>query len=623
VSGAAAARAAAGATALLAAVVAATAVLPWASGRDPALSVLRARSAEREPDTAALEAVRAELGLPDGPLPALTAWVGGLARGDLGTSWVTREPVAATLGSALGVSLTLALASTLVCVLVAVVLCLPVVARPDRRFGRFGRPGRREPGDGLVAPALAAVPEFLLAAMLVVVAAARPGWPRVGGWAGPEDVVLPALALGIPAGGVFGLVMRGACAAALTEPWVRTWTAAGLRPALLRRAALRRAVAVSGPLLGLSVGGLLGGAVAVETVFTVPGVGRLGLGAVLAGDLPVVQACLLAIVGGGFLVAAAGRALHRALVGAGGADLPAPPPAGHTAGGPAAVASAVVLLGAVAAGALRDPGATSLSQRLEGPTWAYPLGTDALGRDVLARLAHGAAPTVGTALLVTAAALAVGLLAGYLLRGTGRLGDAGNAVPAVTAGLLVAAVTGPGPWAAVVAVACVAWIPLAAHAGALFSEQRRTGYCLACEAMGGSRWGVLRRHLLPGVLGPVGVHAAARVPQAALGLAGLAFLGLGERPPSPQWGRLLAEGLPYVDRAPWTVLAPAGALVAVGLVAAAVPGWLRMLGGVRHRGRTGARRTSPGGVTQGDQVNSSGRGGPRAGGMLARASRGE
>ncbi|NUS64452.1 MAG: ABC transporter permease subunit, partial [Saccharothrix sp.] len=151
-----------------------------------------------------------------------------------------------------------------------------------------------------------------------------------------------------------------------------------------------------------------------------------------------------------------------------------------------------------------------------------------------------------------------------------------NAVPPVPAGLLVAGVTGSGPHTPALAVAVVAWSPLATHASTLLRQERASTHVAATLALGAGPGYLLRRHLLPAVLPPVTRHALLRVPGIALALAALGFLGLGAQPPSPEWGLLLAENQPYAERAPWAVLAPAAALALLGALAVTAAGGVRL-----------------------------------------------
>ncbi|MEU1127419.1 ABC transporter permease subunit, partial [Streptomyces sp. NPDC005899] len=378
-------------------------------------------------------------------------------------------------------------------------------------------------------------------------------------------------------GGQDGL-LGDALPAAFAEPWARAATAGGIPPRRIAAHALRRTAPVLLPQLGLIVTGLTGGAVAVETLYAVPGLGSTALAATLAQDLPVLQACVLLLLLLGFAAGLAARLGSRALLGPARADralpaLVAPPlPVRRTV--PAAAVALAVLLTAVAvAGLLRDPLHVDAAARLASPSAAHPLGTDSLGRDVLARLGHGATRTVLLAVAVSAVTLLLGLAAGALR--AGALTETANALPAVLAGLVVAGVTGPGPFGAAAAVAAVAWAPLAAHTSALYAQERAAPHVDVARALGAGPGHLLRRHLLPGVVPPVVRHAVLRIPAIALALASLGFLGLGAQPPAPEWGRMLSENMPYAERAPWPVLAPAAALAALGALAVLVPAAVR------------------------------------------------
>lgn len=553
-------------TVAVAAIIAVVGLLPWLSGRDAALSLLRARSAEQEPTTEVLESIRRELGLERGPVSMLGGWLGGVLRGDFGRSWVDGGEVLPSVLSGLGVSLTLMTAALIVTVALVCVLCAPTLVRGARGTLRAGR------GTGAAAAALAALPEFLVATMLLVTLSVWLGWLPPYGWRNPQDMILPALALGLPAGGVLGRLVDDALPGVFAEPWVGLWRSAGCRPGVIARAALRRALPALVPQFGLVAVGLTGGAVAVETVFAVPGIGRTALGAAESQDLPLLQGSVLALVLLGVLAGMLASAGRRWMLGAALRDaalsLPAPAPEG---GGPlhrlVPAACAAVLALAIGWGLLLDPLAIDVTARLAGPSWDHPLGTDALGRDVLARVGHGAALTLGVAALVSVASYAVSLTLGFLPGPASGAAEIANAVPPVIAGILVAAALGPGTLGASVAVALVSWPVLTAHSAALVSETRAAGHLLAQRAIGSPPTWVLTRHVLPAVAGPVARHAVLRLPGVALALASLGFLGLGAQPPAPEWGLSLAESLPYVERAPWAALAPAAMLLLLAALA--------------------------------------------------------
>lgn len=537
--------------------------LPWLSGNDPARTVLRARSAEREADPEALRSVREELDLPTNPVSGTLDWLGGAARGDLGVSWVTGAPLAPDISRALGVSASLAAFAALVALATGVLVVLPGLVRATRT----GHPGGR--GADVTGALLAAVPDFLLASVFVAVVAVRWGIAPTSGWESPAHAVLPALALGVPAGGLISRVLSGALGAALAESWTRTWRATGFGPGTLALALLRRTLAVAMPQVMLVFAGLLGSSVLVESVFAIPGLGHTALEGTLAQDLPKVQAAIATLVLVGLLAGGLGIAAHRLLLGPALANSGMAPavPSVPAANRLPLVIGAVLLLG-VAVGLVRDPDAVTLAARLDPPSVAHPLGTDALGRDLLARFGHGALLSVGAGVAVSLVALVVGGVAGVWGSRT-RTGaaDVLNALPPVLVGVLLAAVTGPGLAGAAAAVALVTWIPIAVHARTLAAEVRASGYHQAAVAGGAGGGWILRRHLLPSVLPAVARHALMRIPHNTLSLAGLSFLGLGAAHDSPEWGAMLAESMPYVERAPWTVAVPAVGLALLGVVA--------------------------------------------------------
>ncbi|MFF8610379.1 ABC transporter permease subunit [Streptomyces sp. NPDC015346] len=548
-------------TAGLAAVLTTAGLLPWLSGKDPALSLLRARSAEQEPTPEALAAIRADLGLDAGPLGLLGRWAGGLLRGELGISWVSGTDVLPSVTAGLRVSLSLMGAALVVALLVGAALAAPVLLR-----GRGGA--------GTVGAVLAAVPEFLLSLGLLLVAGVGLGWFPTSGWAGPRHLVLPALALGVPAGALLGRLVADALPSVLQERWVELWRGAGVGRAQVAAAAVRRVLPPLVPQFGMVVVGLTGGAVAVETVFAIPGLGRTALGAAKSQDLPLLQGTVLALLGLGLLVGGVCAAVRRRLLGPALRDAGLILPAARPVQVPAAVPLALgaVLVVVIGWGLLREPFAVDTALRLSAPSAEHPLGTDALGRDVLARLGHGAASTVGTATAVCLLGYLIALALGFLPNVASGLSDIANAVPPVVAGILVAAATGPGTGAAALAVALVSWPPLASHAAALAQEVRASGFLMAQRAMGASPLWILGRHVLPSVAAPVARHAVLRLPGIALALASLGFLGLGAQPPSPEWGLLLDESADYVERAPVAALAPAVALALLAALAVSLSG---------------------------------------------------
>ncbi|MDU0344307.1 ABC transporter permease [Microbacterium sp. KSW2-29] len=259
-----------------------------------------------------IAALRESLGL-NAPLwQQYAAWIGGLFRGDLGTSLLTGTPVATELLDKAQVTVPLAAMS----LTVAVVVGIP--------FGVLSALGRRRAGGTALsvgAQALAAVPVVWAGMMLVVVFAVWLGWlppqgfPRAG-WSDPgaavRALILPALTIGVVEGAMLLRFVRSATLQALGEDYVRTAAAKGLTRtrALLRHGLPNVGLSVI-TVLGLQIAGIIVGAVVIEQLFTLPGVGRMLVSDVAARDLPKVQGELLALTGVVLIVGAVVDLVHR------------------------------------------------------------------------------------------------------------------------------------------------------------------------------------------------------------------------------------------------------------------------------------------------------------------------
>ncbi|WP_410585905.1 ABC transporter permease [Amycolatopsis sp. lyj-23] len=207
---------------------------------------------------------------------------------------------------------------------------------------------------------------------------------------------------------------------------------------------------------------------------------------------------------------------------------------------------------------------------LRAPSAAHPFGTDQLGRDVLARVVHGAGYSLGTGLSATLLAVTGGCVFGLLAAFGGRAADQVVsrvvdvllAFPGLLLALLVIAVLGPGPVTAVPAIG-LASIP---HYTRLVRGQAlvaaHAGYVEAAVALGRPRLAVLLRHVLPNIAGPVLVLATLGTGTAIMIGSSLSFLGLGAQPPAPEWGAMLADGRDFAALAWWPAVFPGAAIAA-------------------------------------------------------------
>lgn len=262
-------------------------LLPQLTGADPVRSVIRARTAEAVPDQATVDRLAGELGL-DRPLPQrYVSFVGDLLTGDLGVSYTSRTPVAPQLTRALGVSLLL-VGSAMTIALVGGLLA-----------GTLSAARRDGPVDRLVTAAcrlVVSVPEFVSGPLLVLLFAIRLDAVPATGWGSVSQAVLPITTVALLPMALFTQLFRTELLEQLTRPWVRLARANGLRRRTILTHALRSSSGSAAGLASLFLPGLLGGAVIVEVVFAVPGLGRLLYSAILESDLPVAQAGVIVLV---------------------------------------------------------------------------------------------------------------------------------------------------------------------------------------------------------------------------------------------------------------------------------------------------------------------------------------
>jgi len=209
-----------------------------------------------------------------------------------------------------------------------------------------------------------------------------------------------------------------------------------------------------------------------------------------------------------------------------------------------------------------------LAAALRGPSHEHPLGTDALGRDVLARLVHGARLSLAVGAAATAAALAMGVVLGATAGAAGglldeaiaRATDVFLAFPGLLLAIALAAVLGPSARNVAIALAVMGWPVYARLVRAEVRGAASRDDARAAEALGASRVRIAVRHLLPKALPALAVQAAFGVSGAIVAEASLSFLGLGAPPPTPSWGAMLAEGRALLVVAPHLAVAPAAAI---------------------------------------------------------------
>jgi len=258
---------------------------------DPASFMLGLNAA---PDTVA--ALRAELGLGGSPVERYLRWVGGMLQGDFGTSYTYRTPVADLVTARLAVSLPLAVMALILSTLIAIPVGLYAASRRGRT-GDWSVMGLTQFGI--------AIPNFWFAMILVVIFAINLRWFSAGGFPGWDQGVLqslkaltlPAVALALPQASILARVMRSAVLEVLGQDYIRTARAKGLsQRQTLTDHALRNAMIPVLTIIGLQFSFLIAGAIIIENVFFLPGLGRLVFQGITQRDLIVVESVVMLLV---------------------------------------------------------------------------------------------------------------------------------------------------------------------------------------------------------------------------------------------------------------------------------------------------------------------------------------
>ena len=378
-------------------------------------------------------------------------------------------------------------------------------------------------------------------------------------------LILPALSLSLGEIAILTRVTRSAMLDTLREDYVRTARAKGApERVVLFRHALRNALIPVTTVAGLIAGFLVAGAVIIESVFRLPGVGQLvydfdqqprpgrdqerghpvhdpGADRQPAGR-PRLCAARSPAAGAGMSAFLARASRH----------------VGFQIGAVLLLLFVGTALVSLALDALSDRRARTCAPSCMPSSAAYPLGTDHLGRDVLSRIMVGAQTSITVGLIAVAIGLTIGVALGAWAAARGgwvdealsRTSDLIFAFPAVLIAILITSVLGASAQNAILAIA-IFNIPVFARVtrGAALAMWSRD-FIRAATAMGQGPVGITLRHVLPNIASVLIVQATIQFAVAILAEAGLSYLGLGAQPPVPSWGRMLRDAQTYIFQAP-------------------------------------------------------------------------
>ena len=211
-----------------------------------------------------------------------------------------------------------------------------------------------------------------------------------------------------------------------------------------------------------------------------------------------------------------------------------------------------------------DPAALDLRLRMAPPSPEHWLGTDHLGRDVLSRLLDGGQFSVSIALVTLLLSVGIGTVLGALSARVGgmfdetvmRIVDLLLSFPEVIVALFLIAILGPGYGTLVLGLTLTGWTPFARMSRGLALEINAQDYIAAAEVLGCRRRFIVLRHLIPNLIRPIAAISFLRFGHKLITVGGLSFLGLGVQPPGSDWGAMLADARPYMERMPLLAIAP-------------------------------------------------------------------
>ena len=219
----------------------------------------------------------------------------------------------------------------------------------------------------------------------------------------------------------------------------------------------------------------------------------------------------------------------------------------------------------------QDPNLTATADKLQGPSAAHWFGTDDLGRDVFSRILTGGLTTVGLSALALGISILIGvplgLLSGYLGGRTDwalmRAVDIFLALPEYIVAMIIAGLMGQGFGNLLLAIIIIKWVGYTRLTRSVVMQEKAKDYLMVSTISGTSTFSIMRRHLLPHIVGPVMALATVDIGKVILLVASLSYLGLGVQLPSAEWGAMLNEAQTFFTQAPHLMLAPGLAIFLV------------------------------------------------------------
>lgn len=517
------------------------------------------------PNSELVAELRQKFGLDEPILVQYIIWLKGVCMGDFGYSILFGVPVYDLLKEAIPKTVILAVSSLVLSVVITVPMALLAFFYRHRlpdlviRFMTFA---------GI------SIPTFWLSLLLIYWFAVRLGWLPViaRGWQG---LILPSAALAVWMSGLYIRRLRVSILEEYQKDYIIGARTLGLSElTILFKYLLPNALPGVVSMLGLTIGGLLGGSVVIETIFGWRGMGGADGGSHVESGLSSDAGICPVGCGGLHFSKPCGR-YHLPLFGSAAAEERGELMTLRKLCGNKMLLLSLVLVIIWLFLALispwivpQDPFAVHMEERLQAGSMIHWMGTDSLGRDEFSRILYGSRVTLGIAFCGVGLTAAFGIMIGASIAfAGGKVEQVGTTIldfflafPSRIFMIALIGVIGASVWGVIIALVLTTWPEYARITRTLVRTEREKGYVRYAPYAGAGFYHIIFSYILPNAVPQLLVFLCQHISEVILLVAGLSLIGIGVPPPSPEWGTLLMGAREYMQTAPWLLFYPGGAI---------------------------------------------------------------